>query len=301
MRQSRPWFRGHLWIVATGATAALVFAATFLAVGAVADGGENLVEASRVTVAPTPPGVSAENVSAPDRDPPSPLLDQGLLADPETRPPAQESLPPPEESLTAIVEPQRTLPVFDESELTFGGSGEEGAILAGTGIVPSSKAEYETNWEMLVPSAQIRASIVQVGRVGQNGFGAPDNPQVIGWWMFGPAPGEVGNVLLNGHRDFTDIDGNIGTGVCWLLPQTELGDFVIIRDVDAEQSYVYTVTEVASVLWNAPEGVEYLQPSDDAILTLITCEGSFDTDSFNYSNRRIVVAELTDVVPFATS
>ena len=91
---------------------------------------------------------------------------------------------------------------------------------------------------------------------------------------------------------------DIGDGVCWLLDRTALGDFLIIRDSEQREHYVYTVTEVVSVRWNDPNGVAYLRPSDTAIVTLVTCEGAFDRDANNYSNRRIVVAEMTDIVPF---
>ena len=105
-------------------------------------------------------------------------------------------------------------------------------------------------------------------------------------------------MLLDGHRDFTDTDGNIGTGVCWLLPNTTVGDFAIIRDHEARVNHLYTVIETTSVPWNDDSGVAYLQPTREAIFTLVTCEGSFDEDSHNYSNRRIIVAQLTDTIPF---
>ncbi|MDE2639147.1 MAG: sortase [Chloroflexota bacterium] len=201
-------------------------------------------------------------------------------------PPAEPAGPPP------------TLPEFDEEALIYGGTGWEGAILAGPGIVWSSRSSARTSWELLMPSAQIKASLVRVGLTWNRAMGAPDNPHVIGWWEGGPEPGETGNVLLAGHRDYTDTQGNIGVGVCWLLDRTALGDFLIIRDSEQREHYVYTVTEVVSVRWNDPNGVAYLRPSDTAIVTLVTCEGAFDRDANNYSNRRIVVAEMTDIVPF---
>ena len=195
-------------------------------------------------------------------------------------------------------EPPAVLPEFDEEALIYGGTGREGAILAGPGIVWSSGLSARTSWELLLPSAQIRASLVAVGLTYRRALGAPDNPHVIGWWEGGPAPGEIGNVLLAGHRDFTDNDGNIGIGVCWLLPKTKPGDFLIIRDNEAREHHVYTVTEAVAVRWNDPSGVEYLRRSETPIATLVTCEGSFDDDSNNYSHRRIIVAELTDTIPF---
>ena len=216
----------------------------------------------------------------------------------QPEPPEQPDPPQQPEEPEEPEGPPPTLPEFDEEDLIYGGTGAEGAILAGPGIVWSSRSDARTSWELLLPSARIKASLVRVGLTWNRALGAPDNPHVIGWWEDGPEPGETGNVLLAGHRDFTDTQGNIGIGVCWLLDHTALGDFLIIRDNEAREHYVYTVTEVVSVLWNDPAGVTYLRASDEAIATLITCEGLFNDDTNNYSNRRIVVAELTDTVPF---
>ena len=190
------------------------------------------------------------------------------------------------------------LPAFDEADLIHGGTGSQGAILAGVGIVPSSGATAQTDWVLLVPSARIKASIVRVGLAPGNAFGSPDNPEVIGWWESGPAPGQVGNVLLDGHRDFSDLNDNLGTGVCWSLPNTEIGDAILVRDDAASVYYVYEVIETVAVAWNDTDAVSYLQSTDDARLTLITCEGAFDKDAHNYSERRIVVAVMMGVAEF---
>ena len=45
-------------------------------------------------------------------------------------------------------------------------------------------------------------------------------------------------MLLDGHRDYSDKDGNVGTGVCWLLPESVADDFVLIRDMEREVHYL---------------------------------------------------------------
>lgn len=244
---------------------------------------------------PAPDGEREEDEEDKEGEPakPDPPTEPDL---PET--PARPEQPEEPEEPAEPAGPPPTLPEFDEEALIYGGTGREGAILAGPGIVWSSRSSARTSWELLMPSAQIKASLVRVGLTWNRSMGAPDNPHVIGWWEGGPEPGETGNVLLAGHRDYTDTNGNIGVGVCWLLDRTALGDFLILRDNEQREHYVYTVTEVVSVRWNDPNGVNYLRPSDKAIATLVTCEGAFDRDANNYSNRRIVVAEMTDIVPF---
>jgi len=188
------------------------------------------------------------------------------------------------------------LPEFDPEALIYGGAGADGAILAGPGIVPTSGFDRRTNWELIIPSAQLRAAIAQVVVTASNFLGAPDNPELIGWWEDGPAPGENGNVLLDGHRDFSDVNDNVGFGVCWLLTETRPGDPIILRDVTDGSAFVYTVREIHSVTWDDPTGSRFLRASEDAMLTIVTCEGSFDDESNNYSQRRVVVADLTDRV-----
>ena len=314
----------HLWVLGTAGTAALVFAITFIAVSAATGGAEPVIPESRAVavapeapppatptaarpavrapepevVAPAPPGSPA----AADEVPPRAVETPAAAELPEPLEPARPRFELPRAEPEAVAAAAASpLPAFNEEELVLGGPGEAGAILGGPGIVRSSGVDRQTPWEFLLPSAKIRADIVRVGLTRSNALGAPDNPDVIGWWESGPAPGEAGNVLLDGHRDFTDTDGNVGTGVCWLLPETTAGDFAIVRDNAAEVNYVYTVIETASVVWDSPEGLGYLRPRTEPILTLVTCEGSFDEEALNYSNRRIVVAELTDVAPFATN
>ena len=285
--------RSHIWIIGTGGVAALVFLVTFLAVDA-ATGTTTPAPAASVAGAALD-RVPATLPGAPDDDDTTP--DTAVKTeDPSVRDPLEDAT----ESVVSV-EAARPLPEFDEVALILGGTGAEGAILAGVGIVPSSGVQNTTAWELLIPSARLRASIVRVGITASNAFGAPDNPFVIGWWADGPAPGQPGNVLLDGHRDFRDTDGNLGTGVCWELPNTGVGDFIIVRDNDARQNYLYSVIETTSIPFDAPEGAAYLASSTVSRLTLVTCEGSFDAGAHNYSNRRIVVAELEDTIPFASS
>lgn len=302
------WAAGRLWILVTVVGAIAVFLITFAIVGALRGGG-----------ASTPPDATAASVEAgppstPSPDPgttrPTDPVEAPVVAsdDEEESPPDQTPAPTtgtqPEPTIEEPSAPPRSnvpLPAFDESLLIMGNAGNHGAILIGPGIVDSSSPADKTDWVLLIPSARIKAAVVRVGLTPSRALGAPDNPYVIGWWEDGPAPGQPGNVLLDGHRDFTDKDGNQGLGVCWFLAETQEDDFVIIRDNAQEIHHLYTVTDVVSLPWDAEDGVTYLAPSPDPILTLVTCEGSFDENTHNYSNRRILVAALTDSITFEES
>ena len=195
------------------------------------------------------------------------------------------------ESLDAVLVQQ-----IDEEALRHGTDGSEGGILPlDNGVVRSSGPDYETTWELIVPSAGLKSAIVKVGRTRSGAMGSPDNPYVIGWLDSSAEPGAAGNTLLAGHRDFEDRDGNIGTGVCWELVNTVEGDQMIVVDNENSIYYVYTVTEASTVNPRDPDSARYLKNTDESVVTLITCEGSFNAETHQYSHRRVVVGVLAAV------
>ena len=182
---------------------------------------------------------------------------------------------------------------IDESTFRYGIEKERGAILPiDNGIVPSSGPDYSTSWELLLPTARIRADIVQVGRTPRGAIGSPDNPFVIGWYNVGAKPGEPGNAILAGHRDYEDIDGNVGTGVCWELNRVKVGDQMIIRDAEQNIAWVYEVTEAVTLDPHDPNSARYLAATDESVVTLITCTGAFNPKTHTYSHRLVVVGVL---------
>ena len=185
---------------------------------------------------------------------------------------------------------------LDEQALKHGTDGSEGGILPiDNGVVVSSLPEHRTKWELIIPSAGLKSAVVRVGRTPRGAMGSPDNPYVIGWLESSAAPGESGNTLLAGHRDFEDISGNIGTGVCWELVNTEPGDQMIVRDNERDIYYVYAVTEAVTLDPRNRESARYLWDTDEPVITLITCTGSFNADTNRYSHRFVVVGELAAV------
>ena len=185
---------------------------------------------------------------------------------------------------------------LDEAELIYGTDGSEGSILPlDNGVVPSSGPRFVTSWELILPSAKIRAAVVQVGLTPFGAMGSPDNPFVVGWFNQSAVPGELGNALLGGHRDYEDRDNNIGVGVCWELDRTRVGDQLIMHDQSAHRYYVYDIVEIATIRPNSDDAVRYLTQTRESVVTLITCTGDFDDESNSYEERIFVVALLSAV------
>ncbi len=70
---------------------------------------------------------------------------------------------------------------------------------------------------------------------------------------------------------------------------------MIIRDTANDIYYVYSVIEAVTVNPRDRSAARYLQNTDRSIITLITCEGSFNIETHQYSHRRVVVGALAAV------
>ena len=147
------------------------------------------------------------------------------------------------------------------------------------------------DWRVAIPAIGVDASIVAVGLEPDGSMGAPDEPDVVGWYRHGPAPGERGNVLLDGHVDWTNRQTGVPFfGVFWYLKNLNPGARVIVSD--GAQEWVYEVTEKKRYRYDDPAGISVLQPADDSRLTMITCGGNFNRATRTYDTREIVIARL---------
>ena len=311
MTTIRELWQNNPYAVAAAVVAPIVFGIVFAAIWFAASGGGGSLTTAQVDRADAPAPTVVQVTSEPEQSAPAaPAAENGEAAgqaagsDPQQASSADQSDqagsgqsgPAPDEQ--PQVEPMPTLEdvlvsPIDDSSFRYGIEEERGAILPiDNGIVPSSGPKHQTSWEMLLPAARIRADIVSLGRTPRGAIGAPDNPFVVGWFDLSAAPGEQGNTILAGHRDYEDIDGNVGAGVCWELDRVKVGDQVVIRDAEQNLAWVYAVTESVVVDPYDPDSVRYVADTSDAIITLITCTGSFDPSTHTYSHRLLIIAQL---------
>ena len=137
--------------------------------------------------------------------------------------------------------------------------------------------------------------MVQVGLTPDGAMGSPDNPFVLGWYSRSARPGEPGNALLAGHRDYEDRDGNVDVGVCWRLDETQVGDQLVMFNQSSGSYYVYDIVDKARVNPDSPDSSRYMSQTRESVVTLITCDGNFDRETHRYDRRIIVVGLLSAV------
>jgi hypothetical protein len=151
-----------------------------------------------------------------------------------------------------------------------------GAAVSSTALIPKAPPT-----QLLIPSLNVHRP---VEGVGVNRFGVmnlPVNGWNAGWFKGGPIPGAPGDAVIEGHAGFPDqpmIFGKLST----LRP----GDQVVIVLADGSKRLFAVVSKATFPVGSAPAGMA--EPYGPPRLTLITCTGSFDANTFSYSRRLVV-------------
>ncbi|WUU18710.1 class F sortase [Streptomyces sp. NBC_00663] len=113
-----------------------------------------------------------------------------------------------------------------------------------------------------------------------------DDPNLVGWYKDGPAPGAQGTAVAVGHLD-TDTGGAVFAGLSELKP----GRLIEVRRADGRTA-VYTVDAVREYeKAHFPDRQVYGSRGRPE-LRLITCGGNYDRRT-GYSGNLVVFAHLT--------
>lgn len=130
----------------------------------------------------------------------------------------------------------------------------------------------------------VDAPVVDVG-VEENGEMEIPGATQVGWYRFGPSPGESGSAVLAAHIAFNGRDG-----VFRDLQKIEAGDVVEVH-YDDDSSKRFRVTEVAQYD-KGQLPVDRVFAKDGAPeLTLITCGGDFNRSLRSYPDNVVAYAE----------
>jgi LPXTG-site transpeptidase (sortase) family protein len=113
----------------------------------------------------------------------------------------------------------------------------------------------------------------------------PKDYRDVAWYNLGPAPGQPGNALLNGH-----VDWWTGAAVFTRLSQLRPGDMVaIIRGDGTRLTFKVTARRIVTA---GARVTSLFAPSKVASLTLITCSGAWDPSILSDTHRLLVSAVL---------
>ena len=143
-----------------------------------------------------------------------------------------------------------------------------------------------------IPAVGVDAAVTPVGVDGRGFMVIPREVRQVGWYRYGPAPGDpAGAAVVAGHVDARQQ----GAGALFPLRGVEVGNTVTVT-VDGGRDLRYRVVGKQTIVKQRLP-VERLFARDGAPrLVLITCGGPFVPELSSYRDNLVVVA-----VPVAAS
>jgi len=129
----------------------------------------------------------------------------------------------------------------------------------------------------------VAATVIDVGVNEDETFEVPPADKV-GWYRFGPSPGQAGSAVLAAHIAFDGVDG-----VFRHLEDLKPGDRVEVSYDDGSTSafLVESITEYDKQ--SLPDGL--FAKDGPAKLALITCGGAFNRQLRSYESNTVAIAK----------
>jgi LPXTG-site transpeptidase (sortase) family protein len=134
---------------------------------------------------------------------------------------------------------------------------------------------------LAIPKLGIQARAEAIGFLQ-----VPRDPADVGWFETGPAPGEGGDAVIDGHLDWTT-----GPAVFWELHRLGAGDQVLVEGAGGRR-LAFAVDAVYTVPYDSIPPAWLYARQGEPQLTLITCAGAWDRAAGVYRERLLVHTRL---------
>lgn len=156
---------------------------------------------------------------------------------------------------------------------------------------PSPGPVLSSDAQIVIEAIGVNAPLITLGLDANAIPQVPQNGQEVTWYDFSAAPGSPSNAVFAGH-----VSWQQQPAVFWNLGDLQAGDTVVIRD-GGGQEFVYEVFANFLVDPDNPDAVLVMAPTNEPIVTLITCGGSWVPDpnqpfGGDYTDRVVVQARL---------
>jgi sortase (surface protein transpeptidase) len=152
---------------------------------------------------------------------------------------------------------------------------------------PAPDTSADPIGHLLVPSLGIDGVIYPVGTARDGSMDVTENAWTVGWWKYGIRPGSAGDSVMTCHNHWYT-----GEALCRDLHSVATGAEVDVRLVDGTTRR-FKVDTVQTVAWNTQVNGLF-DTHGPARLSIVTCGGTWDTRTQNYSLRVIITAHLAE-------
>ncbi|MFC4430987.1 class F sortase [Citricoccus alkalitolerans] len=155
-------------------------------------------------------------------------------------------------------------------------TGESDAVTARVPVPPGQASFADTG---------VVADVVPVGVLPSGALQIPEDPARIGWWAAGALPGQSeGTMVLAGH-----MDGLHQNSAMSVLLEVEAGDTVVIED-HRGGFHQYRVSSRSTAPRDSLDPALFATDGPHR-LVLLTCGGTYDEQTGQYTDNIVVVAE----------
>ena len=152
--------------------------------------------------------------------------------------------------------------------------------------VSTDTRDYGLPVRLSIPKIGVNAAIAFMGLTSAGDMEAPATNEGLGWYKYGPRPGNTGSAVIAGHL-------GVGTDAVFAnLGELAVDDTMSLTD-DAGRvvSFVVTGTRMYD---QDMEPAEVFTSSSGAHLNLITCNGEWNPERNTYNQRLVVFTDRQD-------
>jgi Sortase domain len=154
--------------------------------------------------------------------------------------------------------------------------------------VPQTPIPTSPPVRLFLPTLNLHPPVESLGLDRYGAMDTPNNIWDVGWYNAGPVPGAPGDAVMDGHAGYPGQPLIFGR-----LAKIQPGEPIWVVLADGTKQ-VFTVTSVQS--WPATSlPPTMFEPYGPPRLTLITCDGQFNSDNKTYASRLVVEAGYAGV------
>lgn len=136
-----------------------------------------------------------------------------------------------------------------------------------------------------IPSLGIDAAVDYMGLTKTGDMDTPTDLTEVGWYKYGPLPGNAGSAVISGH-----VIGKHGVSAVFNnLHKLQVGDTFYVTD-SSGQSTGFAVQQLRTYAQDEQPN-EVFTSTEGSHLNLITCSGDWDPVEHHYLSRLVVFSD----------
>ena len=142
-----------------------------------------------------------------------------------------------------------------------------------------------------IPAIHVVVAVSELGLNPDGTVQVPTDFQEPGWYRLGPSPGQEGSAVILGH-----VDSYQGPAVFFNLRSLTAGDLVDVTLADGVVAH-FVVTAVAMYPKDQFPAQQVYGSHGHSQLQLVTCGGTFDSQTGHYLSNVVVYSSLVKTTP----